>query len=308
LAVVSALAVVTAGCGGSGGGRDDAGGSRATTTTPTTTTLGTGDGTFTMRTETFVDPSRPTGTTPGRTLPTDIYVPGGTGPFPLILHNHGMAGSSAKFTELLGAWARAGYVVVAPNFPLTNASVPQAQRSISDVANQPADATFVLDQVLAETAPGGKLAGKVSTGHMGVSGLSLGGATTYGLLFHPCCRDERFRSAVLMSAFELPLGTGDFDWTRRIPVLVFAGTADLAIPYARQQAVIAKLAGPTWSVTLEGGQHALPFENAASPHDAVVTATTLDFWAATLRDDPAAKARITTDATVPGLSSVTVTP
>jgi len=298
---------MVAACGGkdSNSGKDSNG---SATTAVTTTTLGAGNGTFTKRTETFVDASRNTGTTPGRTLPTDIYVPGGTGPFPLIVHNHGLDGSSAKFSELLGAWATAGYIVVAPNFPLTNAATPKGQTSIGDFVNQPADVRFVLDKVLAENERGGALDRKIATDHMGVSGLSLGGGSTYPLIFHPCCRDERFRSAILMSAMELPFAGGDYDWTRRFPILVFSGTADAAVNYAQQQAIVAKLPGPTWAVTLDGGLHAPPFENAPSPHDAVVTSTSTDFWAATLRDDAAAASRIATDATVPGLSSVVVTP
>jgi dienelactone hydrolase len=305
--VLAGVVLVGAACGGSGGSAGPST-ARARASSTTTTQLGPGDGTFTMRTETFVDPSRPTGTTPGRSLRTDIYVPGGTGPFPLIVHNHGLAGSSAKFTQLLSSWARSGYIVVAPNFPLTNADVPEAQRQIVDVVNQPADSRFVLDRVLAEGSAGGPLAGKIATDRLAVSGLSLGGATTYGLLYNSCCREARFRSAILMSALQVDFPDAGYDWDRRFPVLAFAGTADAAVKYEAQQAYLARLPGPTWAVTLIGGLHATPFEDTPSPHDEVVRTTTLDFWAATLRDDRAAAARIAPDATVPGLSTVVVTP
>ena len=261
-----------------------------------------------MRTETFTDPSRPTGDTPGRVLPTDIYVPGGTGPFPLIVHAHGLAGNSQKFSELLSAWSKAGYVVVAPNFPLTSDAIPGDQRRVEDVVNQPADLRFVTDQVLAMNQPGGALAGLIDPNRLGLSGLSLGGATAYAKLFHPCCVDDRFRSAILMSAFTFPMPGGEFDWGRRFPVLVFSGTADTSIPIAVQRQAIDQLPGPTWAVTLTDGTHAWPFENTPSPHDQLVTDTTLDFWAGTLRDDAAALGAVTTAATVPGLSSVAVTP
>jgi dienelactone hydrolase len=316
VALVALLAVAmgsaVAGCADSGGSTDGDRSSGATSSTTTSVPLGTGDGTSTMRTVTYVDPSRPTGATPGRTLVTDIHVPGGEGPFPLIVHAHGLAGSSAKFSGLLSSWADAGYVVVAPNFPLTNDSVPAEQRDVNDVLQQPADVRFVLDRVLAANDgaddEGGELEGLIDPERIGVSGLSLGGATAWPLVFHSCCLDERFRSAVLMSALRIDLPGGSYDWSRRFPVLVFAGTADAAIPYAKQQETVAELPGPTWSVTLADGVHAKPFENDPSPHDDVVTATTLDFWDGTLRDDTAALDRVATDATVPGLSSVTVTP
>jgi len=307
-AIIGAALLVlgsTSACGGESDGTGASVPSTPSTSTPPTT-LGTGDGTTTMRTEVFTDPSRPTGDTPGRSLPTDIYVPGGTGPFPMIVHAHGLAGNSGKFSQLLSAWSEAGYVVVAPNFPLTSDAIPAEQRQVGDIVQQPADLRFVTDQVLEMSRPGGDLAGLIDPERLGISGLSLGGATTYAKLFHPCCVDERFRSAVIMSAFLYPQPGGEFAFDREFPVLVFAGTADTAIPYQAQLDAAAKLQGPTWTVTLDEGNHSWPFENTPSPHDQVVVDTSIAFWDGTLRDDPTALERILTTADVPGVSSVVV--
>lgn len=306
--LVTLLAVAGAaacGDGGSDAGEPDA---AAATTTTTTTTLGTGDGSFEVRSETFVDESRATGDQPGRTLATDIYVPGGEGPFPVVVHAHGSDGSSAKFSELLSSWASAGYLVVAPNFPRTNDGAPAEVRDPADYVNQPGDLAFVVDQVLAEGEPGGRLEGLVAEEHLGVSGMSLGGATVYGALFHPCCADDRYDAAIVMSAPELPFEGGTFDRGGELPILAMAGTLDFSVPYDAQQDVIDRLPGPTWSVTLENGLHAHPFENSPSPHDDLVESVTTDFWALTLRDDEAAADRLVADATVEGLSSVEVRP
>ena len=93
-------------------------------------------------TMTFVDRSRRRTTRPGpqrrlRTLVTEVYIPRGKGPFPLVVFAHGNAGNPGKLTQLLSAWARAGYVVVAPTFPLTN-DLTDAQSVIVDFMNQPA--------------------------------------------------------------------------------------------------------------------------------------------------------------------------
>lgn len=271
--------------------------------------LGTGDGTFTMRTETFTDSSRPTSSEiPRRELVTDIYVPGGDGPFPLVMHAHGMNGTSAKFSQLLSHWAQAGYLVVAPNFPRTNGDLPEDQRDLADYLNQPDDVRFALDRVLEMNEPGGGLTGLISSDHMGISGLSLGGATTYPLLFNSCCRDERYASGILMSALELPFADHPYDYSRRIPILAFAGTDDDVIPYELQQETLTRLAGPKWNVTLPGGQHSQPFENNPSPQDELVSAATVDFWDLTLRGDEAAAERLVAHTTVEGLSFVDVTP
>lgn len=276
---------------------------------PATRALGTGDGTFTVRTETFVDDSRSTSPeVPQRTLVTDIYVPGGEGPFPLVMHAHGMDGTSAKFSQLLSHWAEAGYVVVAPNFPRTNGDAPEELRDLADYLNQPGDVTFTLDRVLEMNEPGGELESLIATDHMGISGLSLGGATTYPLLFNSCCRDERYVSGLLMSALELPFEDHSYDYSRRIPILAFAGTDDASIPFELQQEILSRLAGPIWNVTLPGGQHSQPFENNPSPQDDLVSASTVDFWELTLRGDEAAAERLVTNATVEGLSFVDVKP
>ncbi len=270
--------------------------------------LGRGDGTFELREETFVDDSRPTSADIAtRTLPTYIYVPGGEGPFPLVMHAHGMDGTAAKFSQLLGHWARSGYIVVAPDFPRTNGGAPEELRDLGDYVNQPGDVTFVLDRVLEMSGPGGPLAGLIAQDHIGISGLSLGGATTYPLLFNSRCRDDRYVSAILMSALELPFEGHPYDYSRRIPVLAFAGTDDTSIPYELQQEVISRLSGPKWNVTLPGGQHSPPFENTPSPQDELVMASTVDFWDLTLRGDDSAAARLVADASVEGLAFVDVT-
>jgi predicted dienelactone hydrolase len=89
------------------------------------------------------------------------------------------------------AWAAARYVVVAPAFPLTSNVTPGGGHP-GDVTNQPADVTFVINEVLkmSRAKAGGPLAGLIDKRHIGVAGLSLGGSTVYGLIANTCCRDN----------------------------------------------------------------------------------------------------------------------
>ena len=250
------------------------------------------------RTETFVDSSRPTTANgaeiaPDRTLVTDIYVPEGEGPFPLVVIAHGYVGHARKFTELAESWAQDGYVVAVPTFPVTNDEYEAPD--IFGYVDQPADVSFVIDEVLASES-------KADGDRIGLAGLSLGGATTYGVMFNPCCVDERIDAAIVMSGFRMPFdGDADrFDPAR--PLMVVHGTTDEAIPYEGSDAVYRDAPTPKYYVTFENGSHASPFENSESPHDEVATAITRDFWKAYLLDDADAADALIEDATADGLS------
>jgi dienelactone hydrolase len=286
-----------------------------TTAAPvTTTTAPPTDLAVSRITRTFVDRARATvdpdpghaRSAPTRTLVTDIYIPAGEGPYPLIVHAHGASGDARKFSILAGAWARHGYVVVIPNFPLTS-DVSGGTVVLGDYANQPADLHFVLDRVLQLAAtPNTPLTGKIDTHHIGLSGLSLGGATAYGFGFNACCADPRIAAVIIMSGIELPFGRQRYVFDK--PILIFHGSADPVIAYKSAPPVYASAAPPKYFVTLTGAGHAPSYENTPDPHDGVVVATTLDFWNVYLRGQTAARARLLTDADHPSLSTVQSSP
>ena len=109
------------------------------------------------------------GTTEPRTLITIVRYPA-TGPLgavdlrdapfarpaarlPLIVFGHGFAVTPAPYSRLLVAWARAGYVVAAPVFPLENANAPGGPQE-SDLVNQPHDMSAVISTLLAAASAG----------------------------------------------------------------------------------------------------------------------------------------------------------
>jgi predicted dienelactone hydrolase len=244
--------------------------------------------------ETYVDPSRPTPASelqpaaPDRTLETTITFPSrASRPLPLVLLAHGANGNPYKFNQLMETWARAGYVVVAPLFPRSS---DVGGNLVGDYVEQPADLTFVLDQILeANRRPRSPLHQRVDPRHIGLAGLSLGGFTTYGTVFHSCCRDDRIDAAILMSAILGPFPNGVYEF-RSVPTLLVHGDADGLYP----QSVDAypQLAAPKWFVTLHGGLHAPPFEDDRAPSDDLVRAVTTAFWDRYLKGERSGAQRI----------------
>jgi dienelactone hydrolase len=300
IAVVLAVVFLAASCGGSDGD-DRARKPPSTTERPSPSEAKPGAYTVAELTETFVDESRATesgaeqGNAPTRTLVTEIRYPQGDGPFPLIVLVHGQTGHPNKFRQLTTAWASAGFVVAGPVFPLTSNQAPAY--TLGDYVNQPADVSFVIDQMLARSDDGGPLAGRVDGEHIGVAGLSLGGATVYGIAFDNCCRDERVDAALVMAGYLLPYD-GAYEFPS-VPLLSIHGNGDAQgrDPYGMARP-------PKYLMTIERPTHSAPFEDAPDPADELVVTVTDDFWNAYLYEQPGALDALSTDAMVPGVATL----
>jgi dienelactone hydrolase len=231
---------------------------------------------------------------------TTIYRPNGTGPFPLILFSHGLSGHPEKFTKLFSVWADAGFAIAAPAFPLTNSHAKNTNSNVADVGQQPADVSFVLDKVLAlDQQPGSRLFHAIDARKIGAGGLSLGGLTTYMLVYDKCCRDQRITAAAVLDGFRtgIPLDG-------HVPLLIAHSDTDPTLPYSDAKEAFAAAKAPAWFMTLHGASHATQWENDVTAFDHIAEKATTDFWDATLDQNAQAFARLQRDATVPGLSSI----
>jgi dienelactone hydrolase len=225
------------------------------------------DGAFAIADTTldFVDTSRPTapnGSAPGRdsrTLRTNIFYPDAPGRFPLVVFSHGLGALGRIYLVILESWAREGYVVAAPDFPLSRASAPGGA-AYDDYVNQPADQSFLIDQLLRLDAdPASVLYGRIDRDRIGASGQSLGGLTTFGLTLNTCCRDRRIDAAVPMAGLLAPFPGGDYSGRGAPPTLVIHGDADDTVPYSDALTAYALLGAPKALLTHRGGGHILPY-------------------------------------------------
>jgi predicted dienelactone hydrolase len=269
----------------------------------------------TMWDETFIDTSRPTISTvapeqPSRILVTTIYRPKGKGPFPLIVFSHGLIGHPDGFSELLSVWANAGYVVVAPVFPLTNDRAIDPVGDRRDLNEQPADVSFVLDQVLELNEDrDSRLFRSIDERKIGAGGASWGGATTYGVAFADCCIDARITAAEVLNGIRLPVGTGPagaIDLDGHIPLLIAHSDTDPILTYAFGESAFTDAEAPVWLVTFLGASHASQWEDEDTEYDAIAEQITLDFWDATLKGEAKAFKRLEKHGTVDGLSTIEV--
>ncbi len=278
-----------------------------------------------LRTETFVDSTRPTeNVAPTRMLKTAIYYPAqGTptdtpianappdtknAPYPLILFSHGLGARGVAYENVLKAWASAGYVVAAPDYPLSNSDAPggaQFGRAIADTKNQPADATFVINQVIKLDKQKQGLGGIVDAKRIGVSGHSLGGITTYGLAYSSCCSDKRIKAAVPMSGITgIVEGPENYFQGTATPLLAVHGNADGTVPYGADMNGFARAKTPKYFLTFLGAGHVTPFLGGDNPSAVALKQSTIDFFNRYLKDDKAALDKLRTDANVPGASSL----
>jgi predicted dienelactone hydrolase len=99
-------------------------------------------------------------------LVTEVWYPGSAtgalledGPLPLVVWSHGYASSRTAQAALGEHLASHGYVVAAPDFPLSTFTAPGGP-TVADVASQPGDVRAVIDHLLGLRA--GPLAGAAS--------------------------------------------------------------------------------------------------------------------------------------------------
>ncbi|QXC59569.1 hypothetical protein KSP35_14375 [Aquihabitans sp. G128] len=270
----------------------------------------------------LVDASRDTpanGKAPGskgRKLPTVAFYPaegtapagGGTpsatagaperdGRYPLLVFSHGVTARGIFYAGELAAFASAGYVVVAPDYPLSNRNSPGGP-TIADVGNQPADASFLIDTFTdaAGSGPAAAVAAHVDPRHIGAVGHSLGAITSLGLGYSTCCTDDRVAAVASWAGVFLPLRgrpSPKPGITDR-PLLLIHGDEDRTVPYGSSVSAFARVESPRWFITLPGQGHTPPFLTpGSSPVARLATTATVDFFDAELKGDDGGIAALT---------------
>jgi dienelactone hydrolase len=275
----------------------------------------------------LIDTSRttelPNGTSEPRTLLTYVRYPAlgapartdllnapsarADGPFPLVVFGHGFAVTPALYARLLQSWARAGYVVAAPLFPLENADAPGGPDE-SDLTNQPTDMSFVISHMLAASSAGsGPFTGLVDSTHIAVTGQSDGGDTALAVAYDPTYRDPRVSAAMILSGAEIP-GVRGFTFPRGSPpLLATQGTADTVNPPSSTNAFFDIAQRPKYLLKLLGAEHLAPYSD-QQPQLGIVKRVTIAFLDGYLKHRPGTLQRLISLGSVPGTASLLAEP
>ena len=288
----------------------------ATTDTANTQTSGTSSSSSTKAAEapvtyavgvlhdTWIDTSR------GRTLAVTIRypiagasgaaertnAPAASGTFPLVVFAHGYDVSAATYAALEHELAAAGFIVAAPDFPLSSSAVSDAP--VRDIVAQATDVSFLISTLLTPTTRPTPLARAITaTKKAAVVGHSDGAVTAAGVAYDSDYADARIGAAVILSggAFDFP---GSWFSGANPALLAIHGDADDVNPYASSSALYAQDSGSKMLVTVLGGSHLGPFTT--DPVRPAISALIADFLRVHLSGDRPAASRLGADANVPG--------
>lgn len=209
----------------------------------------------------WIDQSRPTpqnGEYLGaaqREFPVTLWFPRNLGGrYPLLIFSHGLVSSRYGVTYMAEHLASHGHIVLAADHPLSNFDAPGGPTHV-DVVNQPADVSFMIDQVLALEPSVRPFRGEIDRERIGVFGISLGGATATLVAFHPERRDRRIAAAISIGGPGDVFGLRFFDHAS-VHFLMIAGTSDAIVDYKINAAPIPVRFRQGGLLTIEGGTHA----------------------------------------------------
>jgi fermentation-respiration switch protein FrsA (DUF1100 family) len=248
-----------------------------------------------------------------RPLPVTVWypasgAPGGTpragspvadGRFPVVLFSHGLTGRPTDYRALLVPWAAAGFVVVAPTYPHTSRGAEGIR--VLDVVNQPADASYVLTEVLAlDQRTGDPFRGHLATDRIAAAGHSAGGVTTIGLF--TAGRDERLDAGIVLAGTALGVGTS-FSGPAA-PQLFVHGQRDEVVAYRAGKAAYDRVPWPKAMLTFPQGDHGRDLLRGDGVASSVVIGTTVEFLRWTLYGDPQARRRLPEQAARGGVATL----
>ncbi len=242
----------------------------------------------------------------GRPGQSDVRgAPAAVSDAPLVVFGHGYNVTPAPYDALMRAWARAGYVVAAPVFPLENANAPGGPDE-NDLTNQPGDMSAVITSMLRLSARRDAFHRLIDPGEVAVSGQSDGGETALAAAYDTAYRDTRVNAAMILSGARIPGLDYSFP-PGSPPLLATQGLSDtINLPHFTFD-FYSIASPPKFLLELAGAPHLPPYTT-EQPQLGIVERVTTDFLDRYLRHKPASLARLRRDGNVAGVAVLTADP
>jgi predicted dienelactone hydrolase len=200
-----------------------------------------------------------------------------TARLPLIVFGPGFMQCASPYGDLLRAWASAGYVVAAVNFPLSDCRTGAAATE-SDLVNQPADMSYAITALLRRSSQAGRLGGPLNPREIAVAGQSDGGDTVAAVAANSCCTDRRVRAVAVLSGAEWPAMPGAFFARTPVPMLFTQGSSDTVnLPGCSVAMYRADPAHERFYLDLIGADHTGPYWG-TNTYERIVARVTLAFF------------------------------
>ncbi|TDC21809.1 alpha/beta hydrolase [Streptomyces sp. 8K308] len=227
-----------------------------------------------------------TGTPGGAPVPN---APVAAGVFPVVEFSHGMGCNSDCYSSQTHGLAAAGFVCPAPSFS-DNTNIGSVYRG-----EWSRDVSEVITRTLAlNGASGDPLAGHIDTGAgVGVSGHSMGGMTTHGLV--TAWPDDRIAAAVPIACVDMGNPTGQVTAN----VLFIHGDRDPTCDYNSARRAYEELPAPKAFLTHVGADHGSYLVPGFRTYPQTEN-TFLDWFRWSLYGDTAARDRLPAGATANG--------
>lgn len=173
-------------------------------------------------------------------------------PAPLVVFAHGFDASGETYSALLHDLAASGYVVAAPEFPISSSVYPGAPDAY-DVPEQARDLSFLISELTGANAPSA-VAGMIDPGPVGVVGHSDGAVTALLASYSPLYHDDRIGAVASISGDFNTFGGGWFT-VPGAPLLAIHGEFDEVNPFYSSDLIVDHDPYPAMLVGVAGASH-----------------------------------------------------
>ncbi len=202
------------------------------------------------------------------------------GSYPLVVFGNGYLENALSYSVILDYWASRGYVVAAPQFPLSQVNSVGGPWE-ADILNQPGDLSAAISYMISQDSSSSSMLYKlIDPGEIAVAGQSDGADDALAVGYNTCCMDPRVKAVISLSGAKLSSFPGKYFTTQGPPLLIVQGTDDTINLPSDSQIAFDAARPPKYYLSLIGADHLDGYQEVDGYSQAVqqVTGSFLDYY------------------------------